>query len=103
VLVENTQPCHRAVGDIYLAPGCNKVDAKKWDHLLENGYKKPVAGLIDEGILIMHEGSKPTIALVSSTYDVDLLEDWLSDAKGPLKGAIKKQLSKLTISDEKAS
>jgi len=103
MLVENSEPCHRSIGSLYLQPGCNTVKDAEWERLMDNGYRRSVSKLIDAGILIVHESLKPTQALVAKTYDMELLEDWLSEAKGPLKGAIKKQISLLSDTEEKAS
>jgi hypothetical protein len=100
MLVENTEPCHRSIGHIYIQPGCNTVKDSVWEKLMDNGYRKSVGGLIEAGILIVHESLKPTQALVAKTYDLDLLEDWLTEAKGPLKGAIKKQIAILSTEDK---
>ena len=96
MLIENTQPCARQVGGIYLIPGVNQVDKKEWDLQLKKGYKGPVDGLIEDGILKIEDDSKVTMALVAKTYSVEILEEWLPDAKGPLKGAIKKQIAMMT-------
>lgn len=99
MLIENTQSNHRQVGTIYLGPGINQVDSKKWNEVLKAGYKSSVNKLIEAGILVMRDDNKITIAVVGNTYDVPTLRSWLKEAKGPLKGAIKKQISTI-IGDE---
>jgi len=104
MLVEHTTPCARSIGNLYLIPGFNLVDDKRWDHLTAKGSKwaKPIAGLIKEGILKIEDARKKlTIAMVEKTYDVTLLESWEADAsnKGPLRGAIKKQLKAMEVED----
>lgn len=100
MLVENHQPCSRSIGGILLIPGINRLDKKDWDLQLNRGYKKSVEGLFDDGILSMIEDGKITVALVGKTLDPEILEDWLSDAKGPVKGAIKKQLKLLEVPEK---
>ena len=95
MLVENHQPCSRSIGSILLMPGVNRLDKKAWDLAMKGGYKKSVDGLVDDGTLSMVDDGKVTVALVSKTYDMEILEDWLVDAKGPVKGAIKKQIKEL--------
>jgi len=99
MLVENTQSNHRQIGSIYLGPGINEVDKKTWDEMMRNGYKRSVGKLIEAGILDVKDDERLTIALVKNTYDVHLMRTWLEDAKGPLKGAIKKQIATI-IGDE---
>ena len=101
MLIENTMPNARQVGTIYLIPGVNKIDDKAWEIEMKKGYKGPVAGLFEDGILNLVSG-KITIAMVGKTYKVDVLEEWLEDAKGPLKGAIKKQIA-MMLKERKAS
>ena len=93
MLVENTQSNHRKIGTIILGPGINQVDKKEWDEMMRNGYKRSVDKLIDAGIIDVKTDERLTIALVKNTYDVYVLRDWLEEAKGPLKGAIKKQIA----------
>ena len=96
MLIENTEPCARQVGEIYLIPGVNQIDKKEWERHLDNGYKRSIDKLLNVGILRIEPDEKVTIALVKKTYKVDILEEWLSEAKGPLKGAIKKQIDMMT-------
>jgi len=99
MLVENTQSNHRQIGSIYLGPGVSQVDKKTWDEQMVKGYKRSVDRLVDAGILSIKEDGKVTIAVAANTYDIPTLRAWLVDAKGPLKGAIKKQISSI-IGDE---
>lgn len=104
MLVEHTNPCARSIGNLYLIPGFNLVDDKRWDHLMSKDSKwaKPITGLIKEGILKIEDARKKlTIAMVEKTYDVTLLESWEADAgnKGPLRGAIKKQLKAMEVEE----
>jgi len=102
MLVENKEPRARAVGDLILIPGVNRVDKDKWKYLLSSGYKKVIEGLIDSGIMGIQDEGKLTVSIVQNTYDVRLLEEWLGDSKGPLKGAIKKQIALMTEDDKEA-
>jgi len=100
MLVENHQPNSRSIGNIFLIPGVNKLDKKNWDKQVKAGYKKAVDGLIQDGILSIRDESKVTVSLVAKTYDVTILEEWLTNAKGPLKGAIKKQIDLMTTEEK---
>lgn len=93
MLIENTRPCHVSFRQLHLQPGCNSVNEKAWEGLSKIGYEKAIKGMVEEGHLVIHDNEKPSIALVAKTYDIPLLEEWLTTAKGPLKGAIKKQLA----------
>lgn len=93
MLVENTQPNTRAIGKVYLGPGINDVETKTWEALKSQGFDGPIKELIKDGVLKIHASDKITIAMVEKTYEVPALKAWLVDAKGPLKGAIKKQLA----------
>jgi len=97
MLIKNNQPNHRSVGGIYLNPGVNKVDTQRWEGLMDEGYLKPVNGLVEDGIIEIYKEDKITIALVKETYDIDTLNSWRDDAKGPLKGAIKDQIKIVQI------
>ena len=56
-------------------------------------WAKPIEIHIENGtIVVMDQRSKLTVKQIEKTYDIDLLESWLEEAKGPIKGAIKKQL-----------
>lgn len=99
MFVENTQPNTRSVGSVVLGPGMNKVDPKEWEKARHSYVVDP---LIDEGVLKIHGGrEKITVALVEKTYDVPTLENMLEDAKGPLKGAIRKQIKLITDAEPK--
>ncbi len=96
-LVENTQPNTRAIGTLYLAPGINEVDQKLWEGLKAKTYKTGIQKLLDREILKIRGGTeKLTVALVEKTYDVKTLESMLDSARGPLKGAIRKQIKMIT-------
>jgi len=87
-------------------PGTNDIPDVKWLGAAD-GYKhkRGILGSIENGdISIVHdavrEGEEPTevkitIRLVQETYDSRILEDWLPEAKGRLKGAIKDQIAKM--------
>jgi hypothetical protein len=94
MLIEHTKPQSRTIGDIHLIPGFKKIEDKKWDDLIKNPkWTRPVKGLIAEGIIKVDDVRKKiTIAMVEKTFNVDLLNEWLVKAKGPLKGAITKQI-----------
>jgi len=101
MLVENTQPNTRAIGKVYLGPGLNEVEKSVWDALKSAGYAGPIKELERDGIIKVHApDTKITIAMAEKTYDVAALRGWLEDAKGPLKGAIKKQLDIITEGTE---
>lgn len=100
MLVENHQPNSRQIGTLYLIPGVNRLDKKDWDIQMKGGYKRSVDMLIETGVLSIQDETKVTQALVAKTYDPEVLEDWLADSKGPLKGAIKKQLKTLEVEEK---
>lgn len=104
MLIENTQPNVRKVGEIYLHTGVNEVDSKKWLKVIKGGYEKAIAGLVQDGVLKItpDDDAKLTVATIESTYDVHLLDKWNESAKGPIKGAIRKQKEKI-LGTEKAS
>lgn len=101
MLVEHTAPCARTLGGLVLIPGINKIDDKRWDHIAKSKmWSGPIKGLIADGILKVEDArNKLTIAMVEKTYDVALLEEWAADPahKGPLRGALKKQLKSLEL------
>lgn len=100
MLVENMEPRAVGIGSLILMPGINKVDDKRWQHIMANGFRKPVDGMINNGLLKVTDAkAKLTIEIVKNTYDIGLLEEWLADPanKGPLKGAIKKQLKEMDL------
>ena len=84
MLVEHTKAQSRSIGEIYLLPGFNKIDDKKWDELVKSPkWGKPVKGLIESGIIKVDDVRKKiTIAMVEKTYNVDLLNEWYEKAKG---------------------
>ena len=108
MLVKNNFERTKAIGDLYLIPGVNRVDSKKWDSLMKGSFGGPIAGLIEDGELEVVEGGassnddsvKLSIKLISETYDLDLLNEWIDGAKGRLKGAIAKQIEKLELETE---
>lgn len=105
ILVKNNEARNTSIGDLHLGPGVNEVDSVKWDALMAMGYKKSVMGMVEDGLLDIIDGDnvdKITISLVKETYMQDTLERWLDGAKGPLKGAIKKQLKLVSIEMKEA-
>ena len=99
-LVENTQPNSRSFGPkTIIGPGINKMKPDVWKQVVAV-YEKQVRGLESDGIIIIHDEGKVNLALVSKTYDLELLELWLEDAKGPLKGAIKKQIKLVALNND---
>ena len=100
MLVENTEPKSRMIGPLHLIPGFNKIDDKEWDKLAQSSkWAKPIKGLIDFGLIKVDDVRKKiTIDMVKKTYDVELLNTWLEKAKGPLKGAITKQIELMAVS-----
>jgi hypothetical protein len=100
-LVENLQPNSRSIGPIILSPGHNKIDPKLWETTMLRGFKDVVEKLADDKIIrISGEKQKLTVAIVEKTYDVPTLKSMLEEARGPLKGAVKKQLKMITESEE---
>lgn len=104
MLVENTEPRARSIGkNLILIPGVNQVDTDKWDELVKSPqWGKPIAGLEKRGILVINDPRKKiTIKMIESTYDPNLLSQWLADPKnsGPLRGAIRKQLKALEVEE----
>lgn len=100
MLVKNNEPRARAIGNIYLIPGINHVDDARWEHALKIGYQKAVDGMINESVIeVTDEKQKLTIEMVRNTYEINLLEEWLANPKhkGPLKGALKKQLQLMEV------
>jgi len=104
MLIEHTRPQSRTIGAIELIPGYNKIDDKVWDAVANSPkWKKPIAGLVKDGIIKLDDVRKKiTIAMVEKTYKVELLEEWLVKAKGPLKGAITKQIELIEARPEAA-
>jgi len=97
MLVENIQPNTRGIGKVYLGPGINDVAVKDWEALKSQGFDGPIKELIKDGVIKVHAAdTKLTIALVKKTFEVPTLQAWLPNAKGPLKGEIKKQLAIIT-------
>lgn len=96
--IENTQANTRAIGGLYLGPGVNEVAEMEWELLKTKGFGGPIEKLINQGVLkVMGAASKVTIALVEKTYKIEVLEKWLVSARGPLKGAIKKQIELVAV------
>lgn len=102
MLVENTKIGARSIGSLILIPGFNQVNDARWEALAASAaYKGPIAGLIEDGDLVVTDAkAKLTIATVKKTYDLDLLSSWLEDSKGPLKGAIKEQMEAMKIGQD---
>lgn len=101
LLVEWNRPCSVGIGALKLNPGINEVEKAKWEQAANSGYERALKVYQEEGDIKIHTSDKPTIAIVNKTYNIDILEDWLVEAKGPLKGAIKTQL-KLMNTEKKA-
>lgn len=102
MLVENTQPCARSLGGIILIPGFNQIDDARWDGLLAGNFGGPVKGLLKDGVLNCQDArTKLTIAVIERTYEPNLLNEWLADSshKGPLRGALRKQLQAIEVED----
>ena len=100
LLIEWNRPCSMGIGSLKLHPGINEVHKAKWESAISLGYERAVKVYQDNGDIVVHNSDKPTIAIVNKTYNMEILEDWLVEAKGPLKGAIKQQI-KLMNSDKK--
>lgn len=100
MLVENKEAKARSMGKIYLLPGVNDVNDVKWKRHAEGKWKGPIEGLIEDGTIVVHDASKKlTVEIVKKTYDAALLEEWALEPKnkGPLRGAINKQLKLVSI------
>jgi hypothetical protein len=102
MLIENTQPNVHKVGPIYILTGVNEVDSKEWASVLKSGYERAITALVKDGVfkITPDEDAKLTVATIESTYDVHLLDKWNESAKGPLKGAIRKQREKILGTDK---
>jgi hypothetical protein len=103
MLIEYTEAKSRSIGNLYLMPGINQVDDKRWDYLTkESNFRNPIKGMINQGLLVVTDDrEKITIAMVEKTYDTELLSEWLANPKnkGPLRGAIRKQLQVLEVEE----
>ena len=103
MLVENTEPRARSISNLYLIPGINQVDDRRWDYLTkESPFRNPIAQLINLGVLkVTDDREKLTIAMVEKTYNPDLLSEWLANPKhkGPLRGAIRKQMQAMEVEE----
>ena len=99
MLVENVKSQTMSVGGLILIPGINQIADKTWDELTKSGkWAKPIKGLIeDETLKVQDARQKLTIAMVNKTYDVNVLNEWAATAKGPILGAIRKQLDALDL------
>jgi len=100
MLINNLEPRARSIGSIYLIPGVNNIDDKRWEYVNANGFKKAIAGMVNEGIIEISDAKeKLTQEMVRKTYDINLLEEWAADPKhkGPLRGAIRKQIKSLDL------
>jgi len=102
MLIEHTKPCSRFIGPVHLIPGFNDVDTKLWDEMAKSKkWGSAIKNLETTGIIVVKDPrEKPTISIVEKTYDINLLEEWLTEAKGPLKGAIKKQIKAMAIEED---
>lgn len=102
IIVKNNEARNTSIGNLHLIPGVNEVDSDKWDALMATGYKRAIAGMVEDGLIDLIDGDsvdKITISLVKETYLQDTLDRWLETAKGPLKGAIKKQMKLISIEE----
>jgi len=100
MLIEHTKPCSRFIGTVHLIPGFNQVEDKLWDEMTKKGsiWEKPIKDLIDQEVIkVSDPRTKPNVKTVEKTYNVELLAEWLVDAKGPLKAAIKKQIAAMEV------
>lgn len=100
MLVENKEAKARSIGKIYLLPGINDVNDLKWKRHAEGKWKGPIAGLIEDEVIVVHDVTKKlTVEIVKKTYDRALLEEWALEPKnkGPLRGAINKQLKLMAV------
>lgn len=83
---------------LYLGPGVNEVAEMRWEQIKSAGYEDSINKLVDAGVIkIMGAAAKVTVALVEKTYKIEILEKWLGDARGPLKGAIRKQIGLVKV------
>ena len=98
LLIEWNRPCSVGIGEVKLGPGINQVKPFDWEKTLKKGYEKQIKAYQDSGDMVIHDAEKPSQAVISKTYDIDLLESWLEEAKGPLKGAVRNQIK--SIKDE---
>ncbi len=86
-------------------PGNNEIDAKDWEQVreilsiqyyLEAGDFKELGGNS-----LTKRSDKEALALVSNTYDLELLSKWREDdLRDGVKKAINKQISKITLTPE---
>ena len=91
------------VGEVTLMPGMNEVTAAAikrftktekmaWDRYLEEGDLRQIKSK-----------SNVTVKMVKQTSDLEVLKKWETDAaiKGPVKGAIRKQIAEIeSVVDE---
>lgn len=91
------------VGEVTLMPGMNEVTAAAikrftktekmaWDRYLEEGDLREIKSK-----------SNVTVKMVKQTSDLEVLKKWETDAaiKGPVKGAIRKQIAEIeSVVDE---
>lgn len=103
MLVEHTNPCSLGIGNLYLIPGWNQIDDARWDALVTSKkWGKAIKGYIKEEVINLKDNrEKLTIAIVEKTFDPNLLSSWSADEKnkGPLRGAIRKQIAGLAAED----
>lgn len=97
MLYEYTQPNIHIVGDIRFVPGMNDVKDSQIKALTPSS-KKYFKGLIETGYIVPHKTKAAiTVKKVRETADLDLLRTWETDAslKGPIKGAVRKQIAEI--------
>lgn len=104
LLKNNEARCLGLSDSIHLMPGVNKIKDSLWIKATKEGskFKRGIEGKISQGSVEIvqdvdssEKPAKVTIKLVEQTYDSRILNEWLEDAKGPLKGAIRAQLDKM--------
>ncbi len=103
MIVENTLNCSRFVGSLHLLPGVNEVTPEAWERNTRR-CKTVIEQLTTNGDLVILGEKKEDVvvitpSLVKKTFNIDLLETWLVDAKGSTKKAINKQLKVLTAEE----
>ena len=103
MIFEYTRTNITFVGSVVLMPGMNEVTAAAikrftktekmaWDRYLEEGDLREVKSK-----------SNVTVKMVKQTSDLEVLKKWETDAaiKGPVKGAIRKQIAEIeSVVDE---
>jgi hypothetical protein len=111
MLLQNMEPrTISLLAKVHLIPGVNEIDDKKWAAVYSK-QKRQVDAMVEEGRLKIvqdvatdggaKEESKITLALIKETYDTKLLEKWLPESQGRLKGAITKQIELMSVKPKK--